>query len=63
MPKARMDKKSEARMSIYIPIKDKQLWERALDLSDYPSMSAMLRDLVLKFYRRKVKAMAKDCPT
>lgn len=59
--KPRTDKKSQARINIYIPIKDKRVWERALAVSDYTSMSEMLRDLVLRFYRRRVKQMGKDC--
>jgi hypothetical protein len=60
--KIRTDKKSQARINVYIPIKDKEVWERALAISDYNSMSEMLRDLVTRFYTRKVKKMAKDCP-
>jgi hypothetical protein len=62
MKKPRMDKGSAARINIYIPIADKRVWDRALAMSSYPSISAMLRDLVAKLHKRQLKRAAKDCP-
>lgn len=50
------------RIQVYLPPDEREIWEQALALSPYDSLSGMLRDLVRKYHKAEMKRAGKSCP-
>lgn len=55
-------KHRKPRVEIYLPTEERDMWDRAMSMSKHDTLSAMVRDLVRRYYKRLLKKEAEECP-